>query len=129
MTRKTSPRNTQGLLASASERTSAAERRASKTLDEIEAEGAAINFQSVAERGALSTGFLYGRRPLRRRIEVQRARQTDRREDARVRTRRTDAGVKVLLAAKEQRIKELELQVHDLTRQLSLCRGQLYDRL
>jgi hypothetical protein len=128
MTRKTWPRNIQGLLASASERTSAAERRASKALDDLNAEGAAINFQSVAERGSVSPGFLDRRRDLRSRIETQRARQTGAREVARTRQTRTDAGLQLLVAAKERRIKELEAAVRDLTRQLAVCRGQLYDR-
>jgi hypothetical protein len=129
MTRRTWTRNTNGLVANASGRTTAADRRASKALDDMEAEGAAINFQSVAERGSVSPGFLYGRPKLRQRIEAARARQTGRREIARVRQSRTDAGLQVLLAAKERRIKELEVEVRELTRQLALCRGQLYDRM
>jgi hypothetical protein len=61
MIRRTWARVTRGLLASAAARSSAAEGRASKALDELEAEGAAINFQSVAKRGSVSPGFLYGR--------------------------------------------------------------------
>jgi hypothetical protein len=95
----------------------------------MEAEGAAINFQSVAERGSVSPGFLYGRLEFRARIEAARARQTGRREIARARQARTDAGLQVLLAAKERRIKELDSEVRELTRQLALCRGQLYDRI
>jgi Family of unknown function (DUF6262) len=129
MTRRTWARNTQGLIASAGGRTSAAEGRASKALDELESEGATITFQSVAERGSVSSGFLYGRPALRQRVEAARARQTGRREIARVRHARTDAGLQVLLAAKERRIGELEGEVRELTRQLAICRGQLYDRM
>jgi hypothetical protein len=95
----------------------------------MEAEGAAINFQSVAERGSVSPGFLYERPELRQRIEVARSRHTGRRQIARVRQTRTDAGLQVLLAAKERRIKELEGAVRELTGQLALCHGKLYDRL
>jgi hypothetical protein len=128
MTREKWPRNIQGLLASATERTRAAELRASKALDDLNAAGAAINFQSVAERGSVSPGFLYGRKDLRERIEAQRAHQTGRREIAREQRTRTDAGLHVLLAAKDRRIKELDVEVMDLTRQLARCRGQLYDQ-
>ena len=129
MTARTWARNTRGLMASAGGRTSAAEGRASKALDDMESEGAPINFQSVAERGSVSPGFLYGRPELRQRIEASRARQTGRREIARARQARTDAGFQVLLAAKDRRIKELDGEVRELTRQLALCRGQLYDRI
>ncbi len=128
MTRRTWTRNTNGLITNASGRTTAAGQRASKALDDMEAEGAAINFQSVAERGSVSPGFLYGSPELRQRIEAARARQTGRREIARVRLTRTDASFQVLLAAKERRIKHLDGEVRELTRQLALCRGQLYDR-
>ncbi len=127
MSRRPWARNTRGLLASAAGRTSAAESRASKALHDLEVEGAAINFQSVAERGSVSPGFLYASRDLRQRIETGRARQAGRREIARARQTRTDAGLQVLLAAKQRRNKELEAEVRDLTRQLALCRGQLYE--
>src|SRR6266567_2318675 len=120
MTRRTWTRNTNGLITNASGRTTAAGQRASKALDDMEAEGAAINFQSVAERGSVSPGFLYGSPELRQRIEAARARQTGRREIARARQARTDAGVQVLLAAKDRRIRDLEAEVRDLTRQLAL---------
>jgi len=77
----------------------------------------------------VSPGFLYGRPELRRRIEAARARQMGRRQIARVRRARTDAGMQVLLAAKERRIQELEGELRELTRQLAICRGQLYDRV
>jgi hypothetical protein len=121
-------RNTKGLLASASGRTIEAERRALKALDDMVAEGADVNFQSVAKRGSVSPGFLYGRTELRKRIEAQRASQTRRREMVQVTRNRTDAGLQVLLVARDRRIKELETEVRDLKRQLALCRGQLYDR-
>ena len=121
-------RNTQGLLASASERTLEAERRALKALDEMVAEGADVNFQSVAKRGSVSAAFLYGRVELRKRIVAHRASQTRRREAVQVTRSRTDAGLQVLLVARNRRIKELETEVRDLRRQLALCRGQLYDR-
>jgi hypothetical protein len=125
---KTWARNTHGLLASASERALEAERRAVKALDEMVAEGADVNFQSVAKRGSISAAFLYGREELRRRIEDHRASERRRRNAAQVTRNRTDPGLRVLLAAKDRRIKELETEVQDLRHQLALCRGQLYDR-
>jgi hypothetical protein len=110
-------------------RTTAAERRASTAVDDLESEGAAINFQSVAERGSVSPGFLYGRPETRQRIEAARARQIGRREIARVRQTRTGAGLQVLLAAKQRRITELEGALRELTGRLALCLGKLYDRV
>jgi hypothetical protein len=127
MTPKTWARNTGGLLASASKRTLEAERRAVKALDEMMTEGADVNFQSVAKRGSISPAFLYGREELRKRIEGQRANQRHRRDVVQVTRSRTDAGLQVLLVARDRRIKELETEVRDLRRQLALCRGQLYD--
>jgi hypothetical protein len=92
------------------------------------AEGADVNFQSVAKRGSVSPAFLYGREELRKQIEAQRADQRRRRDVVLVTRSRTDAGLQVLLAAKDRRIKELETELQDLRRQLAVCRGQLYDR-
>jgi hypothetical protein len=123
-------RNTTGLEASAKRRAESTRRRVDDAIAALLRDPSQrINFNTVAAAGAVSKAYLYTEPALRERIDVLRQEQEEaRRRLAPVRDR-TEASTRLLVAAKDRRIRELDARVKRLEIELASCRGQLYDRL
>lgn len=123
-----SPRNTAGLTAHARKKAEEARRRVIEALNRLEIEGRDVTFRSVAEAAQVTTAYLYTQPELRKRIETLRRRPIILQEPFRVRPS-TDKGREVLLAAKEKRIHELEVENRKLKAELQIANGKLYEKL
>jgi hypothetical protein len=123
-------RNTSGLAASARQRTEAARRRVDDAIKRlVQDPSKLINFNVVAAAANVTTAYLYKEPALRQRIGRLRQEQADNRQRLASVGDRTHESSRMLLLAKERRIRELELRLKQLEAELATCRGQLYDRL
>jgi hypothetical protein len=127
--KRTWTRNTTGLAQSSRRRAEAARARAERALEALLREGRRINFNAVAAAAQVTKAYLYQQDDLRRRIEALRGQAPPARKRSPAAGGRTEASARVLLVAKDRRIRELEQRVRELDRQLADCRGTLYDRL
>jgi hypothetical protein len=123
-------RNTTGLAANARLRTEAARRRANEAIKQLVMDPSQpINFNTVAAAAGVTTAYLYKERALRERIDRLRQEQANTGRRLVSMRERTEEGTRVLLLAKDRRVRELEAHVKRLESELAICRGQLYDRL
>jgi hypothetical protein len=83
----------------------------------------------VAAAANVTTAYLYKEPALRQRIGRLRQEQADNRQRLASVGDRAHESSRILLLAKERRIRELELRLKQLEAELATCRGQLYDRL
>lgn len=123
-------RNTSGLEESAKRRAEATRRRVDDAIATLLRDPSQrINFNTVATAAGVAKAYLYKEPALRDRIDLLRQQQDEaRRQLAPVRDR-TEASKRLLVAAKDRRIRELEIRLRQLEAELAGCRGQLYDRL
>jgi hypothetical protein len=128
--KRTWVRNTSGLEASAKRRAESTRRRVDEAIATLLRDPShRINFNTVATTAGVAKAYLYKEPALRGRIDLLRQGQEEaRRQLARVRDR-TEASTRLLVAAKDRRIRELEIRLRQLEAELAGCRGQLYDRL
>jgi hypothetical protein len=128
--KRTWARNTTGLAASARLRTEAARQRADAAIKRLALDPSQrINFNAVAAAAGVTTAYLYKYRALRERIDRLREERADTGRRLVSLRARTEESSRVLLLAKDRRIRELEANVKRLESELATCRGVLYDRL
>ncbi len=123
-------RNTSGLQASAKRRAESTRRRVADAIATLLRDPSQrINFNTVAATAGVAKAYLYNEPAFRDRIDLLRRQQDDaRRQLAPVRNR-TEASTRLLVAAKDRRIRELEARVKQLEVELATCRGKLYEQL
>jgi hypothetical protein len=123
-------RNTSGLEASAKRRAESTRRRAEDAIAALLRDPSQrINFNTVATIAGVAKAYLYKEPALRDRIDVLRHQQDEARRRLAPVLERTEASTRLLVAAKDRRIRELEARVKQLEGELATCRGQLYERL
>ncbi len=128
-TERTWVRNTSGLEGSAKRRSKAAQERVDEAIERLLRDSSQrINFNTVAGAAEVTTAYLY-KEPSRARIERLRLDQAETRRRLKPFRTRTKESSRVLLLAKDRRIRELQARVEQLEAELATCRGQLYDRL
>ena len=128
--KRTWARNTSGLEASAKRRTEAARRRVDDAIATLLRDPSRpINFNTVAAAAAVTTAYLYKEPALRDRIELFRQEQDEARHRLALTRDRTEGSSRLLVAAKDRRIRDLEARVKQLEIELGACRGRIYDRL
>lgn len=126
-------RNTDGLLAHARRRSQETRQRVSDTIDRLIRDGEEITFNSVAAAAGVSKNYLYEHTDLRNRIDAIRLLQGQERQHriviAQKQNCRTENSKDVLLAVRERRIQQLELDIRHLKDEVKVLHGKLYDRL
>ena len=88
-----------------------------------------INFNSVAAAAPVAKAYLYKEPALRDRIDLLRRQQDESRRQLAPVRERTESSTRLLVAAKDRRIRELETRVKQLEAELASCRAKLYERL
>jgi hypothetical protein len=128
--KRTWARNTSGLEASAKRRTEATRRRVDDAIGGLLRDPSQrINFNTVSAAAGVAKAYLYKEPALRDRIDLLRQQQDEsRRQLAPVRVR-TETSTRLLVAAKDRRIREREARVRTLEIELATCRGRLYEQL
>ena len=128
--KRTWVRNTSGLEASAKQRSERAHRRVDDAIAALLCDPSQrINFNTVATAAGVAKAYLYKEPTLRDRINLLRhERDQLRRHLAPIRDR-SQASTRLLVAAKDRRIRELEARVKQLEVELAACCGKLYERL
>jgi nucleotide-binding universal stress UspA family protein len=101
-------RNTAGMVGHAKQRSEAARERVDRAIAVLLREGKPVSFNSVADAAGVSRAYLYGQPALRERIAGLRGDQDAARLRRRAQATRTDESQRVLLAAKDRRIRQLE---------------------
>jgi hypothetical protein len=123
-------RNTSGLEASAKRRTEATRRRVDDAIGALLRDPSQrINFNTVSAAARVAKAYLYKEPALRGRIDMLRLQQDEARRRLAPVRERTEASTRLLVAAKDRRIRELEAHVRQLEVELAGCRGKLYERL
>jgi hypothetical protein len=123
-------RNTSGLEGSAKLRSDAARLRADEAIQRLLRDPSRrINFNTVADAAGVTTAYLYKEPTLRSRIDRLRQDQAETRRRLEPIRTRTEESSRVLLLAKDRRIRELEVRIKHLEAELANCRGRLYERL
>jgi predicted nucleic acid-binding Zn-ribbon protein len=77
----------------------------------------------------VAKAYLYKEPALRGRIDMLRQQQDEARRQLAPVREHTEASTRLLVAAKDRRIRELEAHVRQLEVELAGCRGKLYERL
>jgi hypothetical protein len=123
-------RNTSGLEASAKRRAEATRRRVDDAIAALlRVSSQRINLNTVAAAAGVTTAYLNKQPGLRDRVDRLRQQQFDTgRRLASLRERSKESS-RVLMLAKERRIRELETRVRQLQSELATCRGQVCDAL
>ena len=123
-------RNTSGLDASAKWRAQSTRRRVEDAIAALLGDPSQrINFNTVATRAGVAKAYLYKEPAVRDRIDVLRHQQDEARRRLVPAQERTEASTRLLVAAKDRRIRELEARVKQLEGELAACRGRLYEQL
>jgi hypothetical protein len=113
------------LAAAAAQRTLDTEHRARKALRELDREGAAISFVSVAQRARVSRAFLYAHAELRGEIEALRQSQDGQPARLPVRQRASDASIRARLRAALEENQRQRLELAGLREELALAHGRV----
>jgi hypothetical protein len=123
-------RNTSGLQASAKRRAENTRKRVDDAIATLLRDPSKrINFNTVATAAGVAKDYLWKEPALRDRIDLLRQEREDaRRQLGPVRVR-SEASTRILVAAKDRRIRELDTRVKQLEIELATCRGQLYEQL
>ena len=123
-------RNTSGLEASAKRRAESTRRRVDDAIASLLRDPTQrINFNTVATTAGVAKVYLYKEPVLRDRIDLLRQQQDEARRRLAPARERTEASTRLLVAAKDRRIRELEARVKQLEVELAACRGRLYEQL
>lgn len=123
-------RNTSGLRHSAQQRAAATRKRVDDALAALLRDpDRPVNFNTVAAAAGVTKAYLYKEPAVRERIDQLRREQAGRQHALEPRLDRTEMSARLLLIAKDRRIRELESRLHHLDQELATCRGQLYERL
>jgi hypothetical protein len=126
--------NISGLLAHAQRKSAAAQQRVHQAIDRLLREQQTVNFNTVAKAANVTKGYLYAHQDVRERIETLRTQQSQERlerqwSERKLHQARTDKTKDVLLAAKDRRIKALEVENRKLKEELKVARGKLYEQV
>jgi Family of unknown function (DUF6262) len=123
-------RDTSGLERSARQRSEAARQRVSEALQRLLRDPSQrLNFNTVAAAAGVTPAYLYKEPTLRERIDRLREGQAETRRRLESLRERTEESSRVLLLAKDRRIRDLEARVKRLEAELATCRARLYDQL
>lgn len=115
-----------GLKKFAAEKVKIAEEKVDKAIRELSLNGSTINFNSVASLSGVSKSFLYNNDSLRNRIEVLRNQQINREINKKAKSDKTSKAKDIIIAAKDKKIRELEVENKKLKEQLEILRGKIY---
>jgi hypothetical protein len=126
--------NITGLLAHAQRKSEVTKLRVHQSIDQLLREQQVVNFNTVAKVANVTKSYLYAHDDVRARIEALRTQQGQERIERQWAERqqhqaRTDKTKDVLLAAKDRRIKALEVENRKLKEELKVAYGSLYDRV
>jgi hypothetical protein len=113
------------LAAAAAQRTLDTEQRVRKALRELNREGAAISFVSVAQRASVSRAFLYAHAELRGEIEALRQSQDGQPVRLPVRQRASDASIRARLRAALEENQRQRLEIVGLRDELAIAHGRV----
>jgi hypothetical protein len=113
------------LTAAAARRTVDAEQRVRTALLELDREGAAVTFASVAARARVSRAFLYQHAALRTEIEALRAAQATAPASLAVRHRASDASLRVRLRAALDESQRQRAELAGLREELAIAHGRV----
>ena len=127
---KSRVRNSSSLEASAKWRSEGTRRTVDEALARLlQDPSQRINFNTMAVAPKVAKAYLYKEACFRDRINMLRQQQDEAlRQLAFVRDR-TEVSTRLLFAAKDRRVRELDAHVKPLEVELATCRGALYDRL
>jgi hypothetical protein len=98
--------------------------RAERALRDLDAEGAAISFQSVARRAGVSRQWLYTQPALRARVEQLRDRRPARADGVPARQRATEASLRQRIEALRAENQRLREENASLKTELAIAYGQ-----
>jgi uncharacterized protein DUF6262 len=123
-------RNTSGLRQSAQQRAAAARKRVDDALVTLMRNpDQRVNFNTVSAAAGVTKAYLYKEPVLRERIDQLRREQAERQRRLEPRHDRTEMSTRLLLIAKDRRIRELENRLVQIEQDLATCRGRLYEQL
>jgi hypothetical protein len=123
-------RNISGLQASAKRRAESTRRRVEDAIAALLRDPSQrINFNTVAIKARVAKAYLYKEPTVRDRIDLLRQQQDEARRRLAPARERTEASSRLLVAAKDRRIRELAARVQQLEVELATCRGRLYEQL
>jgi hypothetical protein len=118
------------LEASAKQRAEATRRRVEAAIAALLGDPSQrITFNTVATKAGVAKAYLYKEPTLRDRIALLRQQPDEARRRLAPTRERAEASTRLLVAAKDRRIRELEARVKQLEGELAICHGQLYERL
>ena len=123
-------RNTEGLRASAREKSAATRRRAEEAIDLLVSQGQPVTFKRVAETAGCSTAWLYGQDDLKERVSDLRSwRVPAPKITLPPCERASDASKDVVITALRKANRELREENATLRRQLEVAYGELAVRV
>src|SRR5436190_8040917 len=109
------PRNTSGLEASAKRRADSTRRRVDDAIASLVRDPSQrINFNTVAAAAGVAKAYLYKEPVLRNQIDLLREQQDEARRHLAPLRERTEASTRLLVAAKDRSIRELQARVKQL---------------
>ena len=131
MSEKTWKRNTAGMTAHAQSRKELKRTSVEDAITTLLREQKPVNFTTVARTAAVSKAYLYSQPDLRERIEALRQQGVEQmvRERATRVPGKTDASRDLVILAKDRRIKALEAELRQLTKEQRQALGKAYDQL
>jgi cell division protein FtsB len=112
------------LTRAATERHQRTVERAERALRELDAQGAAISFQSVARRAGVSRQWLYTQPAIRQTIEQLRDRSPERTDRLPARQRATEASLRQRLETLRAENQRLRQENADLKTELAIAYGE-----
>lgn len=121
--------STKGLKEHAKNKSIMTIEKVDKAIRELSLNEQKINFNSVSQLSGVSKTFLYNNEEIKRRIEELRQKQTSRTMNQRAKYDKTSKSKDIIIMAKDNKIKELELENKKLKAQLEVLRGKLYEQI
>ena len=102
--------------------------KVSKAIEELQAAGEPVNFNTVHLKSGVSKNYLYTKETVRKEIEEQRSLEAAKAGAWHKKYDRTSRSKDVLIEAKDKRIAKLEEENHRLRQELDTLRRLLYEK-
>lgn len=120
-------RNTAGLSEHLRRKTESTIKKVDLAIRELTLDGQSVNFNSISSKSGVSKTFIYNNAEIRKRIEMLRDSEVDRKMNRKPKHEKTSDSKDVIIRAKDKKIAELQSENAKLKVEIVALRSKLYE--
>jgi len=119
--------NTAGLIKHLRQKTEYTIKKVDLAIRELTLTGQSVNFNSITSQSGVSKTFLYNNAETRKRIEMLRDSEVDKKMNRKPKHEKTSDSKDVIIRAKDKKIAELQSENAKLKAEIGALRSKLYE--